>query len=163
MSERVERYCAAPLPPYRYVPGQTPHPVRDPRGYAYGAEERVVVIDAGRWQECEAYLQAIDLFNLGYYWEAHEGLEALWRGAGSTSDLGVLLQGVIQGAAALLKHEMGENEGARRLAEKGCEKLRAGAGVWLGIDRRQLAEELAAFIEGQGSVAPVIRLIPAPR
>jgi hypothetical protein len=163
MPERVERYCAAPLPPYRYVPGETPHPVHDPRGYAYGAEERAVTIDDRRWQECEAYLHAIDLFNLGYYWEAHEGLEAVWRGAGSASEIGVLLQGVIQVAAALLKLGMGEDEGARRLAAKGCKRLRAAEGVWLGVERRQLADDVDACIAGRSSEAPVIRLTPAPR
>lgn len=155
---RPDRYSSAPLPPYRYVPGESPHPARDPSGHSYGIEEVAVRIDPDDWGRCEAYLYAIDLLNLGYYWEAHEALEGLWRSAGAKSELGLLLQGLIQVAAALLKRGMGEGEGARRLAARGCEKLRATSGVSLGIDRSELAEAVERCIEGREAGAPIIRL-----
>ncbi|MEZ6144776.1 MAG: hypothetical protein R3B91_04935 [Planctomycetaceae bacterium] len=60
-----------PLPPYTYVPGRTPHPIRDPAGHMYGKHEQSAELDIENWQRCDQYLFGIDLFNHGYYWEAH--------------------------------------------------------------------------------------------
>jgi hypothetical protein len=34
------------------------------------------------WRSCDLYLYGIDLFNHGYWWEAHEALEDVWLAAG---------------------------------------------------------------------------------
>ena len=72
------------LPSYTYVPGSsTPHPIRHPQGHSYGRKNRTVKpLSAENWQENRSFLLAIDLFNHGYYWEAHEGWESLWHAAG---------------------------------------------------------------------------------
>jgi predicted metal-dependent hydrolase len=153
-----DRYSRAALPPYRYIPGQAPHPVRDPRGHARGAPETSEQIDSARWRDCEPHLYAVDLFNAGYYWEAHEAWESLWRGAGRRSPTGVFLQGLIQVAAALLKHAMAEPVPARSLAVRGGEKLRGAGRVQLGVDGGELAREVDEFLEDGTRVAPRIRL-----
>lgn len=152
------RYSTLPLPAYRYVPGRTPHPVRDPRGHSFGKPERVEVLDPERWPDCETYLFGVDLLNLGYWWEAHEALEGLWRAAGRESEPGRLLQGLIQVAAALLKHSMGSEGPARHLAALACEKLRRAPEGLLGIQGRDLADQVEAHLAGRCREAPVVVL-----
>src|SRR5262245_16530790 len=62
------------LPAYTHVPGtDTPHPYRDPRGHSYQRKHPVPkVLTADNWAENRSYLLAIDYFNYGFYWEAHE-------------------------------------------------------------------------------------------
>jgi hypothetical protein len=157
-STMTRRYSTAALPPYRYVPGESPHPVLDPLGHSYGVHEGGEPFDADRWSSCATYLVAIDLFNFGYYWEAHEELERLWRGAGRRTDTGVFLQGLIQVAAALLKHSMGRTASANRLAAKGCTKLRTIPEPHLGICGPDIARRIEASLEGRAKGPVTIRL-----
>ena len=65
-----------PFPPYAYVPGDTPHPARDPGGHSYGAEFEIPgPPDPDEWRACRDYLYGIDLFNHGFYWEEAQSLE----------------------------------------------------------------------------------------
>lgn len=152
------RYSALPLPAYRYVPGRTPHPTRDRRGHSFGREEAVELLEPEHWRRCESYLFGIDLLNRGYWWEAHESLEGLWRGAGRESEPGRLLQGLILVAAALLKHSMGAEEAARHLAARGCEKLRRAPDGLLGVDGAAFAGQVEAHLAGERREAPVVEL-----
>lgn len=151
------RYSATALPAYRYVPGRTPHPVRDPRGHSRNPRIELASFDPARWEACEAYLHAIDLLNHGYFWECHEALEAVWRVAGRRSEAGRLLQGLAQIAAALLKRELGVEGAARRLAERGVAKLRAASGLRLGLDPEHLASQVEEHVAGRAP-PPVVRL-----
>ena len=58
------------LPPYAYLPGKNPHPVRDPTGHSYHVEPIPVAAKASL--SSDAFLWGLELFNHGYYWEAHE-------------------------------------------------------------------------------------------
>ena len=112
---------AVPLPPYTFVPGRNPHPVSDPAGHMHGkTPERPAGPDPERWQECTAYLRGVDLFNYGYYWEAHEAWESLWRACGSKGPTADFLRGLIKLAAAGVKVREGVPRGvashARRAA-----------------------------------------------
>jgi len=156
---RPPRYSGLPLPARRYRPGRGPHPARRAGGPVYATPEDAPAIDPERWSSCEPYLHAIDLFNHGYFWEAHEALEGLWRRAGRASAMGIFLQALILVSAALLKHSMGEISGARRLASRGCATLRATPGVRLGIEVSRLAEQVAATIDGRTPCAPAIELV----
>src|SRR5689334_23294646 len=90
-----------PLPPYGFVPGRFPHPTRDPEGHSHGqAPPPADPLDPGRWAGCRDYLLGLDLFNHGYYWEAHEAWERLWNAAGRHGATAELLQGLIKLAAA---------------------------------------------------------------
>jgi hypothetical protein len=98
-----------PFPPYRFVSGLHPHPVRDPKGHSYGqAGKEDLVPD-------DAFRRGIDLYHAGYLWEAHEAWEGLWKASTDPVDRD-FLQGLIQLAAALIKAHEGHTRGAQRLA-----------------------------------------------
>ena len=63
------------FPPYAYLPGRQPHPVRDPAGHSYHVEPMPVAAEAPLGSD--VFLWGLDLFNHGYYWEAHEAWEGL--------------------------------------------------------------------------------------
>jgi len=144
------RYVPArPLPPYAYVPGAgLPHPVNDPRGHLHRAEGDVAV-DSGT----TAWEYALDLFNHGFAWEAHEAWEGFWNAWGRTTHDAALVQGLIHLAAACVKIREGKPNGVARHARRARELLAdacAGAdddGV-LGIDPRSIEavlDELDAY------------------
>jgi len=131
------RYTETAFPAYRYlpfVPG-IPHPRRDPAGHSYGQdEESLAGFVAEDWRNCQAFLHGIDLFNHGYWWEAHEALEADWLAAGQDSLPGNFVQGLIQIAAAQLKRFIDQPRGAELLTASGVAKLSLASGVYLGIE-----------------------------
>src|SRR5919106_558592 len=99
----MPRYSSRPLPPYRFVPGETPHPTRDPEGHS--RDVRKLPVTAWRpedWREIEEWLWAIDLFNAGYWWESHEALESLWHAAGRNTPPARFVQSLIHLSAACL-------------------------------------------------------------
>lgn len=116
------RYSNLDLPAYRHVPGLTPHPVRDPRGHSFQAEEMAPDLSLPRlprgWRTCQAYLLGVDLFNRAYLWEAHEAWEIVWIGAGKTTCPGHLAQALIQVSAGLLRLHLGTPAGAANLLRR---------------------------------------------
>ena len=155
---RLPRYSSEPFPPYRYVPGEHPHPTRDPRGHSSGTPEVTQLLSPDSWQTCAPYLYAIDLFNHGYWWEAHEALEPFWRAADRNARDGLFLQGLIQVAAALLRHSMGTVEAARAKAEDGCAKMRRAPELFLGIDVPTFVEDVRQFVASEREASPIIHL-----
>ena len=118
------RYCPQqPFPPYRHLPGITPHPIRDPLGHSYGIEEEENEnpFPPEMWQQNEAYLYGVDLYNFSYWWEAHEAWEGLWHQAEDTYRL--FLQGLIQVSASLIKYHMRMLRPLRTLSTAGRNKL----------------------------------------
>jgi hypothetical protein len=101
-----------PMPPYRHVPGKTPHPVTDPNGHSFDNGPRLNI--APPWESCEAYRYGIDLYHQGYFWESHEAWEPLWRTFGRASVEGSVVQALIRNSAALLKSHMGNRRGTER-------------------------------------------------
>src|SRR4029078_3777079 len=81
---QIPRFCPdRALPPYSYVPGVNAHPGSDPRGHSFGVPpEKAEPLSEESYRGNATYLYAIDLFNHGFYWEAHEAWEALWHAAG---------------------------------------------------------------------------------
>jgi hypothetical protein len=113
------RYSDRPLPPYSYVPGFTPHPVSDPRGHMHGAaHETPQPLDPASWRSSDAYLYAADLFNHGFYWEAHEAWESLWHAAGRRGFVAAWLKALIKLAAAGVKAREGNPTGVARHATR---------------------------------------------
>lgn len=103
------------LPPYSYVPGRFPHPIRDPLGHSYGRLEPPCPTPGNDdWPTCEPYPWGFDLFNHGYYWEAHETWEAVWHACGRTGTRADLIKGLIKLAAAGVKAREGSSDGVRR-------------------------------------------------
>ena len=123
-SARPPRYAPnRPLPPYAFVPGRWPHPLRDPDGHGFAAAEERVVLDPEDPRACRTFLEGIDCFNHGYYWEAHEQWEAIWNGAGRHGPVAELAQGLIKLAAACVKVRQGYRSAARSLATAAAEQL----------------------------------------
>jgi hypothetical protein len=115
----VPRLTNRSLPPYSFVPGRNPHPVRDPRGHRYGEEELHVTFSADQWAACEDYLFAIDLFNAGFYWESHEYFEAVWHACQRTGNEADLMKGLIKLAAAGVKVRQNQPAGVHRHVARG--------------------------------------------
>jgi hypothetical protein len=119
------RYSPSPLPPYSYVPGFTPHPVSDPAGHMYGQPHTLIPpIDPDAWPSSPTYLHAADLFNHGFYWEAHEAWEALWHAAKRTGPTAIWLKALIKLAAAGVKAREGNATGVERHARRSRELVR---------------------------------------
>ncbi|HEY5311935.1 MAG TPA: DUF309 domain-containing protein, partial [Pirellulales bacterium] len=74
-----------------------------------------------RWRECRPYLFGLDLFNHGYYWEAHETWEAIWHACGRTGPAGDFIKGLIKLAAAGVKAREGRPEGVRTHGRRAAE------------------------------------------
>jgi hypothetical protein len=137
-----------PLPPYSFVPGRFPHPVSDPAGHSHGKPpDRPAAPDPDRWQECEAYLHGVDLFNHGFYWEAHEAWEGLWHACGRAGPTADFLRGLIKLAAAGVKVREGVPEGvashARRAAAIFCNAAERLTGLGARVFGLRLGDLLA--------------------
>ena len=115
------RLTAFPFPPYSYVTGHTPHPLRDPHGHGCAGPAGTVLPGA----RCEMYLWGIDLFNGGYYWEAHEAWEAVWHAADRKGMAADFCKALIKLAAAGVKAREGREAGVTRHARR-CAELTKG-------------------------------------
>jgi uncharacterized protein len=143
-----------PLPPYSFVPGRFPHPVRDPQGHSFGAAPPPAeLLDRDRWQTCRAYLYGVDLFNHGYYWEAHEAWEGLWRACGRTSPTSWFLKGLIKLAAAGVKAREENPRGMQRHARRAAELFRQTARELAAEDIRFMGLRLTELIGFAGDIA----------
>jgi len=80
----------------------------------------------------EELLQAIDEFNRGDWFEAHETLEELW--VGTKGELRDFYQGMLQLAVALHHWRSGNFKGALTLLKGGGELLSRVEPVCLGVD-----------------------------
>lgn len=118
-SHAPPRFTSIALPAYRFVPGLHPHPVADPRGHGFGKPPRypVTALDGRRWRESTGYLYGCDLYNRGFWWEAHEAWETIWHLADRDSPEHAALQGLIQLANCHLKLHMGRLGAVSRLRE----------------------------------------------
>ena len=146
-----------PLPPYAYVRGRGPHPLRDPRGHSYekgrgrldgSPTASSPPLDPARSGASAEYLYGIDLFNHGFFWEAHEVWESLWNAAGRAGDTAELLRGLIKFAAAALKIREGAQRAAGRFATEAGEHIadlrtRLGRDTFAGLDLAAVARSAA--------------------
>ena len=116
----------------------------------YGAAEpKARRLTGSDWWKNEDYLFGFDLFNAGYFWEAHTCWDRLWYLPGTEESVRLLLRGLIQLAAARLKLAQNVPEGNRKLvarARRAFEELRKlfGGESYLGVhlDKALLASEL---------------------
>ncbi len=112
------------FPAYAYLPGRQPHPVRDPGGHSYQAEPHVAPVELALTSE--NFYWGIDLFNYGYYWEAHEAWEGLWQVA-SSPRYRLFFKGMILLAATGVKIREGKQAAATRHATRAAKVLRLAA------------------------------------
>lgn len=159
-----------PMPAYSYVPSKFPHPIRDPQGHCFGeAAEELAKLEPEQWRECRPYLRGIDLFNHGFYWEAHESWEAVWNAAGRQGTVADFIKGLIKLAAACVKAREGSAIGVARHATRG-DKLFCYGQAKLGIeasmmglslvDLRKFAQRLEANADAMVDTGdePVVRI-----
>jgi len=154
-----------PLPPYSYVTGKFPHPTRDPAGHAFGQPpDDPPPVDPARWDQSRSFLLGCDLFNHGYYWEAHESWEAVWKACGRRGTTADFLKGLIKLAAAGVKAREGRPAGIVRHGARAAQLFRGvrdqiGGTKYLGLDVGELidfAERLERRTEPiESSDAPV--------
>ena len=103
------------------------------------------------------WLHALDLFNEGLFWEAHEAWEDVWHARGRTTPDARFVQGLIHLAAAAVKIREGKPAGVARHVARARELLGAPAmaggqardhAAALALDRESIAavlDELAAY------------------
>jgi uncharacterized protein len=106
------RYCPEQdLPTSSFLPGLgQPRPdERENSGGPWTAEN---------WQEIQPWLFGVDLYNAGFFWEAHEAWEAVWKSWPKDSSEGLVVRGCIQAAAALLKIRLNCPGGVKKLSER---------------------------------------------
>ncbi|MEZ6065663.1 MAG: DUF309 domain-containing protein [Planctomycetaceae bacterium] len=140
------------FPPYTYVPGRAPHPIRDPAGHWHDvARDTPQPLSPTDWADSPDYLWGVDLFNAGFYWEAHEVWEGLWHAAGRAGETADFLKGLIRYAAAGVKHYEGRAEGVTRHRNRAVELLssvsrrRSTSGRYAGIEIDALVGQIASL------------------
>ena len=156
----LPRYTDRPFPTYRFIPGRSPHPRRDPQGHSYGQPEPTPpLFKPEEWWDSEWYLYGIDLYNHGYWWECHEVFEGLWHAVGPDSPQGHFLQALIQVAAANLKRLVNASEPASTLSQAALERLQKFSGIYMGVDVSALTEDVRAYFDGSREMPALIRLV----
>lgn len=109
------------LPAYTYIPGRTPHPGHNHERSQDGTADSAAAPRAGTETAEQDFFYGVDLFNHGYYWEAHEVWEGLWLAAGRTGPTADFFKGLIKLAAAGVKTLAGSEIGRRRHARRAAE------------------------------------------
>jgi hypothetical protein len=94
--------------------------VRDPGGHSFGVQPAVVIASL----DSEEFAWGQDLFNHGYYWEAHEAWEGIWQIANRGSPLRAFLKGLILLCATGVKIREGKRTPALRHARRAGALLR---------------------------------------
>lgn len=147
------------LPDAPHVPGKGPRPAdpgaaTDPDAWDGRAETLRVAGDYG-W--------GIDLYNHGYYWEAHEAWEQLWKLAPADSTQRHFLQALIQFSAAALKARMGQTAACQRLANRALVHMEPVVQThpdgYLGLDVQAFTRDFLAYSDaGQDRPVPILSL-----
>lgn len=178
MSETPRLVPDRAFPAYAFTGSPQPHPVRDPRGHSHGVEEEPAdPLEADSWPDNGDYLFGLDLFNHGYYWEAHEAWEGVWIAGGKKGPVAEFLKGLIKLTAAGVKARQGMPAGVEKHSEKALEHFeRASEGLegdrFAGFTFRELEdfarhvrEHSESWISGREEGPRVVFdrvLIPAP-
>ena len=162
-----ERYCSErTLPARAFLPGFSPagsRPEESRDDSSWNGQATTLGAAAGfRW--------GLDLFNGGFYWEAHETWEALWMQANADTACRFYLQGLIQFAAAMLKSRRGQWRSFDSLYSRASEKF-SGAAVgegyeeisWLVVPSRAVFENYRKCREVPRIVVSMHEALALPR
>lgn len=88
----------------------------------------------------------MDLFNHGFFWEAHEAWEFAWLQYPRLSSEGLFIRGCIQTAAALVKLRLHHVGGVQKLSCRSLATLKQSeAGKLFGVHREKFQAELVRF------------------
>jgi 1,4-alpha-glucan branching enzyme len=111
------------------------------------------------------WLHAIDLFNEGFSWEAHEAWEQFWHAFGRTTPEARLVQGLIHLAAAAVKVREGKPAGVTKQTQRARELLDGAGAAGLGSAGEGRGLDVAATALGldTASLGAVIAELEAYR
>lgn len=141
---------ALPLPAEAHRPGENPRPAGDLLASVIATAPPVTHADAAAGNLAWNY--GLRLIDEGFYWEAHEVLEAVWARAAPNGRERHLTQAVIHLANGALKATMRQPNAAHRLAALAAEcAARAFAGhdgCLMGLSAADLAAAGAALPAG---------------
>lgn len=102
------------------------------------------------------YLEGIEHFNAGRYFDAHEVWEEIWLLA--SGDAKLFYQMLIQAAVALHHYERGNARGARGMHANVTEKLKRLPAIFMSLDltdfSRQFRASLAEIVENNNESVP---------
>ncbi len=122
------------------MPGLDPHPLKHARGHQAPSPT-----GEQRWP------YALDLFDHGYLWEAHEVLEQVWKELPVRTPERDLAQAIILAAASLLRAHLGDDRSATTLCARAVSLLLrvppATARV-RGVDTVRLVADLERALRG---------------
>jgi len=88
--------------------------------------------------------EARQYFNSERYWEAHESLETLWRGAEGEEKS--YLQGLILVCAGFVHHQKGEDQVAHSLLRRAAKQLSYGIDPYYGIQVESLKKHVNRIV-----------------
>jgi hypothetical protein len=92
------------------------------------------------------YLEGIEHFNAGRYFEAHEIWEEIWLH--SSGDTKLFYQMLIQAAVSLHHHNRGNARGARGMYERVVEKLGRLPSVFMSLDLVGFSRQFKTYLSG---------------
>ena len=104
----------------------------------------------------ELAVHAAALFNGGEYWLAHEALEGIWRSLDDGPEA-LILQGLIQAAAALLHQSRGNLHGVRVVGKAALGKLNGPQLPSVEFETVDFRKALEVALRGEGP-APILEL-----
>lgn len=102
-------------PPHAYVPGRTQ---RHPEDLFDFLKTDVSGCAVGELPDTYTWLYAEVFYDEGFYWEAHELLEAVWMACPPNSAEKIYVQAKIQKANAALKRYMGHPKAVTTLSRE---------------------------------------------
>jgi predicted metal-dependent hydrolase len=94
----------------------------------------------------DRFLEGVALFNKGYYWEAHEVWEDVWRN--EEDDAKTFAQGFVQVAAANSFVNQAKLTSAKYLFEKALEKFHQFPYSHCGVDVQKLIQDIESSLGG---------------
>lgn len=141
----LKRRLEMAFPSYRYIPGQSPHPIQHPNGHMVG---QVLQDCQNRAHRQQLWAYGLDLFDAQYMWEAHEVWERLWHHHRHETELANHIQGMILCAAACLKYALQAYPQAQRLFERAQLKLSADVSLKMGVELSSILSGVAEFLKG---------------
>lgn len=113
------------------------------RPLPWGSESQITLLDYDSFSIERNHDLAIDYFNAGQFFSAHEAWEGAWRKAigGDDEDF---FNGLAKLGAGLTHIQRGNSRGARALIEKAIERIEPRGPVHRGIDIARLCADLRA-------------------
>ena len=153
-------------------PAATPKPFRPRdelgRPLPAGSENRLELPNFDVNTLDQNHALAIDFFDAGNYFAAHEAWETCWVQAKGTDDE-EFFKGLAQLGAGYTHYLRGNAHGARALLARALERIDSRGSPHRGIDVRgfthdiRIAHHVAGIVELRGGVLPPLRPIFVPR